>query len=129
MDWHATQSSHNIDCSAYLTQKNPLYKDWEIITLFYSAIHRVDSYFLLTNKQIPDNHNKRRKLVCSELHEIFREYKSLERLSQQARYECTFNDLSSSYVQLAVQLHNTIATFVNQKLQESGHAEDTLVRR
>lgn len=120
MDWHIVQSRHNCNSNKYLAQENPHYRDWEITTLFYSAVHIVDNYFLLLKKPEPDNHTKRRRLIDLELQDISREYSLLECLSQRARYESTPQTLSHGYVKLAEQLHTTIATYVNSQLYKFG---------
>ena len=120
MTWHINQSNHNLDSNKYLAQANLAYRDWEIITLFYSAVHIVDNYFFLAHRKKPKIHYERRKLVCSQLIGISSEYGLLEQLSRDARYDLLHHNLTPDQVKSAIEYHTNIAAFVQNKLQWLG---------
>jgi len=80
------QSSHNKQTSDFLNTVTPKYHDWEIITLFYSALHKVDKYFIANGIQKPENHAERKALVKQHLREIYGSYHKLSSFSHRARY-------------------------------------------
>jgi hypothetical protein len=86
--WHEQKKAHNLDTQIFLATKSPTFIDWEIITLFYSALHYVDSF--LSNVYqinfIPD-HDKRKEYVSSLLPNLNKTYLSFYHLSQDARYD------------------------------------------
>ena len=120
MSFNVEQSKHNIDSNRYLAKANPDYRDWEITTLFYSAIHLVNAYFLLATNKKPNTHDKRKKLIESELNSIYRDYYSLECLSRKARYEPTYQNLTPEEVNKAIDCYNAIFAHVKKQLQELG---------
>jgi len=85
--WHDGKKVHDYNASQVLfTDGNFL--DWEVVTLFYSAMHYVDSY--LDRAQGIDiiyNHLDRKALVRLYIPIINRTYKSLYNLSRNARYD------------------------------------------
>ncbi len=67
-NWHAVQSIHNKDASDFLNTKTPAYVDWEITSLFYSALHLVDAYCAKNQaEQQLSNHRERSKFVRENL--------------------------------------------------------------
>jgi hypothetical protein len=88
--WHDGKKIHDFDTSNFLGTNPARCCDWEIITLFYSALHYVDSY--LSNgfgiDFVPD-HDERKMHVDSLLPEIKRNYRILYYLSRDARYNLT----------------------------------------
>ena len=120
MAWNISQSDHNRDSNRYLAQANPAYRDWEITTLFYSALHMVNSYLFLVKRCKPRTHLERRRLVHSQLNDISSEYKLLERLSKKARYVQPHHGLTSGEGRSAVEYHTKIVTFIQDKLRGLG---------
>ena len=85
-DFQNSQSTHNKQTSDFLNSATPKYRDWEIITLFYSALHRIDKYFLDNGIQKPNNHAERKSLVRRHLPVIYGSYHKLSTLGHRARY-------------------------------------------
>ena len=81
-----SQSVHDKETSDFLHTANPTYHDWEIITLFYSALHKVDKYFIDNGISKPDKHKERNNLVKIHLKAIYSSYHKLSSLSHRARY-------------------------------------------
>ena len=69
-------------------QSSETYRDWEIVGLFYSALHYVDAY-LARIPFHPRSHGTRNNLVrmTSELRPIHRSYLTLYDRGRDARYE------------------------------------------
>ena len=65
------------------------YTEWEVVTLFYSALHYIDAYLANRLAHHPIGHVQRNRLVrmTSELVEIEHLYARLYRASTQTRYE------------------------------------------
>ncbi len=114
------QSSHNFDTKKYLAQANPLHKDWEVTTLFYSAVHVVDSYLVLVKNTKPRTHTQRKKLVKQELSPIFDDYDSLELLGRKSRYDSSPQGLTLDEERAALQWHRSVDDYVRSQLKLSG---------
>jgi predicted Zn-ribbon and HTH transcriptional regulator len=85
--WHDGKKIHDFDTSNFLGTNRDRFCDWEIVTLFYSALHYIDSY--LSNKFGIDyvlDHGERKTHVASLLPQINRNYRLLYYLSRDARY-------------------------------------------
>ena len=113
--WHVDKKLHDLDTSNLLTGHSPRYTDWEIITLFYSAMHHVDAAFCQIRSRgmnIPEpiNHMHRRKLISQYLSPIAVDYDMLETLSRWARYEEV--TILPAYVTEARSLHTGITNFL-----------------
>ena len=65
------------------------YTEWEVVALFYSALHYVDAYLANRLAHHPTGHQQRNRLVriTRELMEIERLYTRLYRESTLTRYE------------------------------------------
>lgn len=89
--------------------------DWEITTLFYKILQKVDAYFAKTNFH-PVDHYERNKNVRSDpnLKTIYSEYKKLYDLSIQARYEKRSMDLNAKNASLA--FYSKIDTHISKYL-------------
>lgn len=88
--WHDGKKIHDFDTSNFLGTNPFKFCDWELITLFYSALHYVDSY--LSNAFGIDtilNHDDRKRYVTSFLPQIKKIYLTLYYLSRDARYSST----------------------------------------
>ena len=85
--WHDGKKIHDFETSTFLGTNPIKFCDWEVITLFYSALHYVDSY--LSNAFSIDfvaNHDDRKRWVNSLLPQINRIYLVLYYLSRDSRY-------------------------------------------
>ncbi len=82
------QISHNKDANNLLQSQNQKYKDWEITTLFYTALHLVDEFFIRNQIEYPSkiNHHVRNQLVETHLNAVYADYHLLSTLSIRARY-------------------------------------------
>jgi hypothetical protein len=87
--WHDNKKNHNFDAYRYIAASpSHQFTDWEIIALFYSALHYVDSF--LDRKHGLDNiqnHGDRKIMVRGYISPINRTYRILYHLSQNARYD------------------------------------------
>lgn len=83
---YVAQSTHNKKTHDFLNTKTPEYRDWEITTLFYAALHAVNRHLESKGIKMPKNHVVRLRLVKIELPSIFEEYKNLKLLSERSRY-------------------------------------------
>ena len=118
MSWHTQQSTHNHDVWQYLSGC-VLHADWEITTLFYSAMHAVEERLFEIGKN-PRSHHKRNEYVRKYIRHVWREYHALYCLCRRARYEVLHGDISEEERQTAVQLHRAIC----QKLKIGDYSAD-----
>jgi hypothetical protein len=111
--WHLQKKQSNLEASKQLQLATGKFLDWEITTLFYSALQYVDAYFAeIVNPVHPTRHSRRRKLVSKFLQPIAVEYRLLNELSEGARYEA-FTPQQSD-VQAAWGWHSTIENFLQK---------------
>jgi hypothetical protein len=115
LDWHINKRQHDLDTSTLLSRNSPNYLDWEVVTLFYSALHYVDSAICkkrLTGVPIPEpsDHKHRRKLVVKHFRPIATDYSTLEGISRWARYQEVV--ITPTMVGTAQSLHSSIVTYV-----------------
>jgi hypothetical protein len=112
--WHIQKKDANLEASKHLQLAGGKFPDWEITTLFYSALQYVDAYFAdCANPEHPARHSRRRKLVSKFLQPVAVEYRLLNELSEGARYEA-FTPQQSD-VNAALGWYSTIQNFL-QKL-------------
>jgi hypothetical protein len=87
----------------YLRLKNSAQDlDWAVITLFYTALHLVQAYFVETATnafQIPRTHDDRRTRIGIRLTPLFQHYRTLEDYSKDARYDPHYAPPTSKEVQ------------------------------
>lgn len=119
MDWQEEQSKHNVRSSRYLERDTPLYRNWEITTLFYSALHIVESYLSKIAGEVK-SHTARNDLIRNHLSGISNEYRKLKDLSEKARYCCLHSDLTQDEKELALEHHAKIVKFVEKKMETFG---------
>jgi hypothetical protein len=115
-NWHIYKKKHDFETSQFLSNASPKYLDWEVITIFYSAMHLIDSAICkirLTGTVIPEpkNHKERRKLVARHLACVATEYGMLENISQWARYEEVVID--NNILDSANTLYSEILTYLS----------------
>ena len=74
-------------CRLYTTV--PQYSEWEVVALFYAALHYVDAWLASNGHTHPRNHAQRTAIVMNDsaLIPISEQYGKLYRLSVLARYE------------------------------------------
>lgn len=104
-----TQSAHNKDTSDFLHSVTPTHHDWEIVTLFYSALHLVDKYFLDNGITKPHTHPERKNLVRRHLPSIYSSYHKLSGYSHRARYTVGVN-IPPNELGQALNHYNVITT-------------------
>ncbi len=89
--WHEFKRRHNYEANRVLTRRSRGFLDWEITTLFYSALHLIDVQLAnvpLSGGLHPISHGERRKEVGLNLDATTaRDYNALYLLSRKARYE------------------------------------------
>ena len=86
--WHESKKQHDFSLCQFLSANAPnTFLDWEIVTLFYSAINYVDSFLARAhNIDLVYNHQDRKNLIQSFLPTIGRNYRLLYHLGRDARY-------------------------------------------
>ena len=111
--WYVLQSEHNQEISNNINQISPTkYTDWEITTLFYSALHIINEYFFQHGIPLPDKHEQRGPLIRSTLSQIYPEYQKLFISSIRTRYLVNHNSIKPQEVQDAINYFNTISSHV-----------------
>ena len=71
----------------HLIKQNGLSIDWEITTLFYTILQKVDAYFAKTNFHPADHHDRNKNVRTDpNLRAIYSDYLKFYELSKQARY-------------------------------------------
>lgn len=83
---HEQQARDNVSLCRLLEDAGQ-HLDWAITALFYAALHYVDAYLL---PDAASNHVKRVRLIQQrpELDQVFEDYRKLQDLSRDTRYEC-----------------------------------------
>ena len=89
---HLEQAERNEDFYTELSKLNPAgpeYTEWELVALFYAALHYVDAWLARSEGSHPRNHRQRLDMVMkrSAFRPISEDYATLYRLSIRARYE------------------------------------------
>jgi hypothetical protein len=86
--WHENKKNHDLKLSVHIKKTINSYEDWELVTLFYGALHLVDKYLgehpLNLN---PSDHEDRKNYIDRYLRDIRKEYRFIKELSEDARYE------------------------------------------
>lgn len=87
---HLDKAATNERLSLELNQLEEQYFEWQIITLFYSAVHLVQAYLRARTTEYPQTHEERDRLIrnTAELRAIYQPYQELKRLAVTARYAC-----------------------------------------
>jgi hypothetical protein len=85
LDAHLSQAKHNESVALFLLQHD--YPDWAVTAFFYAALHYVEAV-LAQNNQHSGNHPIRDNTIgrTPSLKGIYREYRYLKTLSNDARY-------------------------------------------
>jgi hypothetical protein len=87
---HLAKAQWNEQLSSALKQLPEQYLEWQIITVFYAAVHLVQAYLRDKTKMYPQTHEERDRLISSleTLRAIYPNYQELKHLSVTARYAC-----------------------------------------
>lgn len=87
---HWDKAQHNQAASAFLGQDTDDYRDWQVTTTFYAAIHLLQGYFSNKTRHYPQTHQERDELIATspDLSPIWSSYRELKRLSVSTRYLC-----------------------------------------
>lgn len=83
---HAAQSRHNDRARTLMHPHTPLYLDWEITIMFYSALHLIDKRLADLGKSVR-NHHQRFVAIKNYLPDMYPPYYTLYSPSIGARYE------------------------------------------
>ena len=84
--WHDSKKLHDYSVFKHIEQKTNVFIDWQIISLFYSALHYVDSTLYKLFSYHPKNHNDRKNYIKSSMRPIENKYRLLYHLGWDARY-------------------------------------------
>ena len=103
---HIDQAERNESCFQSMSGLNPRqFTDWEVITLFYSALHYVEAYLARNGIDHPHSkkhaHRETEMLKHADLDVIVMNYLSLHDYSQNARYE--IQSFSEAEVEMLLQ--------------------------
>ena len=109
--WHIYKKQHDYDTNQLLNSYTPNYSDWEVITLFYSAMHYVDAAISKLrssglNVPEPKKHEVRNKIVVKFFKTIANDYKMLYHISRWARYEEV--KIDSNILKTAISSYNNV---------------------
>jgi len=87
---HMDKADDNSHFSLKVDSQLGGYNDWQVTSLFYSALHLVQAYFSAQGGVYPTRHGGRRKAIRADknLRTIRREYHDLKTMSETARYYC-----------------------------------------
>lgn len=103
---HLQRAQHNRTFSETVQATINDYDDWQVIAIFYAAIHVLQAYFSAKTSEYPQTHQNRDDLLLRDrnLTPIYKEYRELKQLSVSCRYMCwptNAHDVSSakSYLQ------------------------------
>jgi hypothetical protein len=89
--YHTRKKKHDFEASKLIhdSSQGSAFADWEIVTLFYSALHYVDCYLDRAHSIDPNGHGGlggRKDYIIDLLPEIESDYRLLRALSEDARY-------------------------------------------
>lgn len=114
---HRGKAAHNLALSTDLTAHGDEYRDWQVISIFYSAVHWVQAYLRAKTSSYPQTHQERDQLINSlpDLKPIYRNYEELKHLSVTARYTCL--SINNKDVGDARTNHEAIARHIANLLQ------------
>jgi hypothetical protein len=86
--YHERKEKHDFDASTLIHKSSQgfAFADWEVVTLFYSALHYVDCYLDRAQSIHPIDHSDRKDYIMSLLSIIENDYRLLRHLSEDARY-------------------------------------------
>lgn len=106
-EWYMRQSEYNRHFYEWLHAHRSDLLDWKVTALFYSALHRVNYWFITRTGRVPKNHLVRNRRVENELPQVFNVYRDLYFMSLRARYRDGYRT-DDHYRRLALDLLNQI---------------------
>lgn len=114
---HRNKAAHNLALSTDLTAHGDEYRDWQVISVFYSAVHWVQAYLRAKTSTYPQTHEERDRLIYTTpaLKPIYPHYQELKSLSVTARYTCL--PINDREVSDARANHEAIANHIVNLLQ------------
>ena len=90
LEEHLAKAEHNEATFLYLALQSSIYLDWQIVCLFYSALHYIDAYLHFVQAvgaTHPRSHRRRRDLALHHLEvALVQDYDALQDQSEDARY-------------------------------------------
>lgn len=114
--WHLVKKDHDLDARTHIQTGQKFY-DWEVIALFYSALHYIDAYLATLTPPIldPGSHRWRNKFVTQHLPSVAVDYGKLFQLSKDARYGPTV--IQQKHVAQGVTWHTSVVSFLARKVK------------
>lgn len=87
---HLQKAERNKLFAMDVAQLHDPYFDWQVIALFYAAVHTLQAYFTSKTQYYPQTHQERDDLIYTDrnLRPIQRDYRELKQLSVSTRYLC-----------------------------------------
>lgn len=112
---HLKQAEYNEKLATFLADKTP-YQDWAATMFFYSGLHYVDAV-LAESLEHPETHKERTPLVANHaiLRRIYREYRNLQVMSENARYNCT--EIDSTKLQTIRPQYDALKAYIRGVLK------------
>ncbi len=73
----------------HLNQKTPTHIEWEVVIIFYAALHLVNDYFYKNGIEFVKRHGGRMKAIKkdSKICDLYEDYRIMFERSNDARYE------------------------------------------
>ncbi|RLC46253.1 MAG: hypothetical protein DRH70_05865 [Candidatus Coatesbacteria bacterium] len=105
----------------YRSIQHGQFYEWQIVALFYSALHMIDYYADVLDKKQYKDHRHRNIFVrkTRNLRPIRGEYKQLYNVSRRARYEGVVFDVQD--VHAVLKMHSTVISHVCGLLRDYTH--------
>ncbi|MBI1930674.1 hypothetical protein HYR99_41310 [Candidatus Poribacteria bacterium] len=100
---HQRQAEQNERLARGLILLSPPFMEWAVTACFYAALHLIDGYFARHGIH-PQNHQERRAFILRAHYPIRNAYRTLERYSLDARYNCVQTDSMSAFQPAEVEL-------------------------
>jgi HEPN domain-containing protein len=87
---HLAKAQKNRQLSTALETQLTDYRDWQVITVFYAAVHLVQAYLRAKTSAYPQTHQERDELInrLPDLKPLYVPYNELKRVSVKSRYAC-----------------------------------------
>ena len=84
-DWYRQQGEHDTRVYEYLDAGHDELADWKVTVLLYSALHRVNHWFITQTGRVSDSHALRYRRVRHELAHAYEDCRDYA-MSVRARY-------------------------------------------
>jgi hypothetical protein len=111
---HIQKAQHNLHFCQAVAALGDDYRDWQVVALFYAALHVIQAYFADKTVDYPGNHSERDQKIATNAHlkTIYNEYRELKTLSSDCRYKC--NNTNDHDVREAHRLYIAIESHTNR---------------